>query len=93
VPEILLASESVMKKLDPADVQIIKQVAKETQAFEIQKWAEREQASKAKVVAAGSVVTELTSAQLAEFQAKMAPLYEEYGKAYKDVITAIQNVK
>jgi TRAP-type C4-dicarboxylate transport system substrate-binding protein len=93
VPEILLASESVMKKLDPADVQIIKQVAKETQAFEIQKWAEREESSKAKVVAAGSVVTELTAAQLAEFQAKMAPLYDEYGKSYMDVITAIQNVK
>lgn len=93
VPEILLASEAVFKTLDPADVAIIKQCAKETQAYEIQKWAEREESSRTKVLAAGVTATQPTAAQLAEFQARMAPLYKEYGKDYMDVITAIQNVK
>lgn len=93
VPEILLASEAVLKTLDPADVEIIKQCAKETQAYEIQKWAEREESSRAKVLAGGATATQPTAAQLAEFQSRMAPLYQEYGKDYMDIITAIQNVK
>jgi tripartite ATP-independent transporter DctP family solute receptor len=93
VPEILLASEAVLKTLDPADVEIIKQCAKETQAYEIQKWAEREESSRAKVLAGGATATQPTAALLAEFQSRMAPLYQEYGKDYMDIITAIQNVK
>ncbi len=93
VPEILLASEAVLKTLDPADVELIKQCAKETQAYEIQKWTEREESSRAKVLAGGATATQPTAAQLSEFQSRMAPLYQEYGKDYMDVITAIQNVK
>ena len=91
VPEILLASEAVLNTLDPADVEIIKECAKETQAYEIEQWALREQSSEEKVTAAGVVVAELTAEQLAEFQEKMSPLYAKYGAGYEDLIVEIQN--
>ena len=91
VPEILLASEAVLETLDPADVEIIKECAKETQAYEIEQWALREKTSEEKVVAEGVVVAELTPEQISEFQALMGPIYEEYGAGYEDLIQEIIN--
>lgn len=101
VPEILLASEAVLSELDPADVEIIKACAKETQAYEIQKWAEKEASSEQIVREAGCVITELSAEAYAEFQAAMTTpsdvlggvsLYEKYGKDYQDIIDAITAV-
>ena len=92
VPEILLASEEVLASLDPADVEIIKECAKETQAYEIEQWALREASAEEKVTSEGVVVTELTAEQLAEFQERMQPLYEKYGAGYEDLIEQIRNV-
>ena len=91
VPEILLASKAVLDTLDPADVEIIKECAKETQAYEIEQWALREQSSEEKVTSEGVVVAELTPEQIQEFQDRMAPLYAKYGAGYEDVIAEIQN--
>ena len=91
VPEILLASKAVLDTLDPADVEIIKECAKETQAYEIEQWALREQSSEEKVTAEGVVVAELTPEQIAAFQERMQPLYAKYGAGYEDVIEQIQN--
>ena len=91
VPEVLLASEAVLESLDPADVEIIKECAKQTQAYEIEQWALREKTSEEKVVSEGVVVTELTPEQIAEFQALMGPIYEEYGAGYEDLIQEIIN--
>ena len=91
VPEILLASEAVLNTLNPADVEIIKECAKETQAYEIEQWALREQSSEEKVVAEGVVVAELTPEQISEFQALMDPIYAEYGAGYEDLIQEIIN--
>ncbi len=91
VPEILLASEAVLETLDPADVEIIKECAKETQAYEIEQWALREQSSEEKVVSEGVTVTELSAEELAKFQERMTPIYEEYGAGYEDLIAQIQN--
>ena len=91
VPEILLASEAVLSTLDPADVEIIKECAKETQAYEIEQWALREQSSEEKVTSEGVVVAELTPEQIAAFQERMQPLYAKYGAGYEDIIVEIQN--
>ncbi len=93
VPEILLASKAALDKLDPADVAIIKSVAKETQAYEIQKWAEKEAASEKIVRDAGTMVIDLTPEARKEFEDAMAPLYDEYAKDYMDLINAIRAVK
>lgn len=99
VPEILLASQAVLADLDPADVEIIKQCAKETEEFEKEKWAEKEKEAEEIVRAAGTTVTELTQEQIDEFAAMMtAPsdklggisLYDKYGADYKDIIEQIQ---
>ena len=101
VPEVLLASAAVLSELDPADVEIIKAVARETQEFEKEKWAEKEAASEEIVRAAGCTITELTPEAYAEFQAAMTTpsdalggisLYEKYGSEYQDVIDAITAV-
>ena len=94
-------SAAVLSELDPADVEIIKAVARETQEFEKEKWAEKEAASEEIVRAAGCTITELTPEAYAEFQAAMTTpsdalggisLYEKYGSEYQDVIDAITAV-
>lgn len=92
VPEILLASAEVFNSLSAEDQAIIMECAKETQAYEIEKWAEKEKASEEIVRAAGTTVTELTAEQYAEFQVAMAPLYDEFGADYMDTINAIQSL-
>lgn len=91
VPEVLLASDIVLDTLDPADVEIIKACAKETQAYEIEQWELREKASEQKVIEGGTIVTELTPEQLGEFQSLMLPLYRKYGAGYEDLIQEIIN--
>ena len=101
VPEILLASAEVLSSLDPADVEIIKQCAIETEAYEKAKWAEKEESSEKIVREAGCTIVDLTPEAYAEFQAAMTnpsdalggqSLYEKYGAKYQDVIDAITKV-
>ena len=91
VPEILLASKKVMDRLDPDDVRLIKECAKETQSFEIQKWKEKEAASEQIVRANGNTIIELSSAAFSEFQEAMQPVYAKYGSQYSDIIQTIKN--
>lgn len=92
VPEILIASKKVLDRLDTADVEIIKQVAKETQDYEIQKWKEREQLSEKISRENGCQVIELTNQAYAEFQKAMEPVYKKHGGKYTDIIEAIRAV-
>ena len=100
VPEILLASEAALQNagVSAEDIEIIKQCAKETQEFNIEKWAAREVESRDKVLADGAVEVALTADEFAAFQTIMTEpsdvlkgksLYEVYGKGYEDVIEAI----
>ena len=91
VPELLLASKQVLDSMNPADVEIIKQCAKETQSYEIMEWNLREFTSRRAVEAAGCTIIELSPEQIAEFQERMAPLYSQYGAGYEDVIEQIRN--
>ncbi|WP_191013866.1 TRAP transporter substrate-binding protein [Treponema zioleckii] len=90
VPEILIGSKVGLDKLDPADLAIIKECAKQTQEFEIAKWKEKEESSEKIVRDNGNVIIELDPAVKEEFQTRMAPLYDEFGAEYKDVIEAIK---
>jgi TRAP-type C4-dicarboxylate transport system substrate-binding protein len=94
VPEILLMSEASMKmrKVSAEDIAIIKACAKQTQEFEIAQWAAMDKKSEANVRAAGTVVVELTPAQMQLFQDAMKPLYAEYGAKYQSIINAIAEV-
>ena len=92
VPEVLIASKIVLDRLSKADVEIIKQCAKETQEFEIHRWKEREVASEQIVRSNGNTIVELSSSAFAEFQAAMQPLYAKYGSQYTDIIRQIQSM-
>ena len=92
VPEILVASKIAFdKKLTPAQIEMVKQAAKDTQDFVIQKWLERVEASKKKVIANGNIITELTPEKKAEFQKAVQPLYDTYGERHKAIIEEIRS--
>ncbi len=93
VPEILLMSKVVKDEMSAADMAIIMQCAKDTQEFEIRAWAAKEKESEEIVRKAGTEVIELTPEAFAGFQAKMAPIYDQYGKDFADVLKAIAEVK
>lgn len=92
VPEILLGSVAALKNVSEADMAIIRQAAKDTQDFEIAAWAQKEKEAEAIVRAAGTTVIDLTPEAFAEFQARMAPLYQEFGSKYADIIAEIQEI-
>ena len=92
VPEILLASKLVMDSLSEADRAIIFECAKAVQQFEIEQWELKEAASEAIVREAGVTVVDLTSEAREGFEAAMAPLYDEFGADYTDIINAIKDM-
>ncbi len=93
VPEILLASEAALKNagITDADIQIIKDVAKQTQEYEIEQWKLKEVASEEAVRAAGSIIVELTPEELQLFQDAMSEIYTnpDFGGKYTETIDAI----
>jgi tripartite ATP-independent transporter DctP family solute receptor len=93
VPEILIASSSIMDKISESDLALIKEAAKESQDFQIQKWNEKSKASEEKIIEAGNVVTYLTDEAKQEFSDAMTPVYEKYASEYADIIKEIQDMK
>ncbi len=94
VPEILLASETALKKakVSDADMKLIKQAAKETQEFEIKEWEKMEKKSEAAVRAEGTIVVPLTAQQLEAFQKAVEPIYKEFGGQYMNIINEIREI-
>ena len=92
VPEILLASKAAMAKLSPEDVAIIRECAVAVQQFEIDEWAKKEASSEEIVRAAGTEVVVLAPEARAEFEAAMAPLYQEFGAEWMDLINQIKDI-
>lgn len=93
IPEMQLASKATMDKLSADDQAIIRECAQESAKYERELWAEREKASKEKVVAGGSIITELDAAARQGFMDAVKSVYDTHGADYKDVIEKIRNVK
>ncbi len=87
------SNERNFAELSAADLAIIEQCAKDTQEFEIRAWAAKEKESEEIVRKAGTEVITLTPEAFAGFQAKMKPIYDQYGKDFADVLKAIADVK
>jgi tripartite ATP-independent transporter DctP family solute receptor len=95
VPEILAGSKTALEeKLSADDIKLLKECAKETQEFQKQKWAEREEVSREKVESTGTITVELSQAELQKFRDAVKPLYEmaPYSQ-YADIISKIEAVK
>jgi tripartite ATP-independent transporter DctP family solute receptor len=91
VPEVLVASKTAFDdKLTPEQIQLIMKAARDTQEFVIEKWLERVEKSKAKVIANGNIITELTPAARKGFVKAVQPLYDTYGEKYDFLIDEIR---
>jgi TRAP-type C4-dicarboxylate transport system substrate-binding protein len=83
-----------MDRLPAADQEIIKQAARDTQAYQIQKWAEREVKSLETVQKNPNVeLIRISPEEWAKFSAAMGPLHAEFGKGYEDIVEQIKNTK
>lgn len=76
MPEIVVVSKLRWDRLNEADRKILRETAIEAAVLQRQLWAEREKTSRARVVAGGSQVVEITDR--GPWQALMAPVYEKY---------------
>jgi tripartite ATP-independent transporter DctP family solute receptor len=91
-PEILVMSKVVYDKLSKAEQDMIRAAAKESVAFERQKWDEQEAKSLANVKAAGAEIVEVDKKS---FQAVMGPVYEKFMVTpdMKRLVKAVQDTK
>ncbi len=91
-PEILVMSKVIWDKLPPAEQAMVRAAAKESVAFQRQKWDEQEAKSLANVKAAGAEIVEVDKSS---FQAAMAPVYEKFMTTpeMKRLVKAAQETK
>jgi tripartite ATP-independent transporter DctP family solute receptor len=91
-PEMLLFSKVVWDKLPKAEQDLIRAAAKESVAFQRQKWDEQETKSLANVQAAGAQIVEVDKAA---FQAQMGPVYDKFMTTadMKRLVKAVQDAK
>ena len=92
-PEMLVMSKAVFDKLPKADQDLIRQAAKESVAFERQKWDEQEKKSLEIVKAAGAQIVE--DVDKASFQKAMAPVYAKFANTpdLQRLVKAVQDTK
>jgi TRAP-type C4-dicarboxylate transport system substrate-binding protein len=91
-PEILVMSKVIFDKLPKPEQDMIRAAAKESVAFERQKWDEQEAKSLATVKAAG---TEIVEVDKKSFQAVMGPVYDKFMVTpdMKRLVKAVQDTK
>jgi tripartite ATP-independent transporter DctP family solute receptor len=91
-PEMLLFSKAVWDKLPKAEQDQVRAAAKESVAFQRQKWDEQETKSLANVKAAGAQIVDVDKAA---FQAQMGPVYEKFMTSadMKRLVKAVQDTK
>jgi TRAP-type C4-dicarboxylate transport system substrate-binding protein len=91
-PEILVMSKIVYDKLPAAEQAMVRDAAKESVAFQRQKWDEQESKSLANVKAQGA---EIVDVDKKSFQAAMGPVYEKFMTTadMKRLVKAAQDTK
>ena len=91
-PEILVMSKIIYDKLPANEQAMIRAAAKESVAFERQKWDEQEAKSLANVKAAGAEIVEVDKKS---FQAVMGPVYDKFmiTPDMKRLVKAVQDTK
>ena len=91
-PEMLLMSKIVWDKLPKAEQDMVRAAARESVAFQRQKWDEQEAKSLANVKAQGAQIVEVDKAS---FQAVMGPVYDKFMTTpdMKRLVKAVQDTK
>jgi tripartite ATP-independent transporter DctP family solute receptor len=91
VPEILVASKIAFdKKLSPEQIELVMQAAKDTQDYVTEKWNERVEASKKKIIDNGNQILELSPEAFDGFVKAVQPLYDKYGAKHQEIIDKIR---
>src|SRR5690606_24251099 len=75
-PEVLVISKVIFDKMSKADQDLFRQTAKESVAFQRQKWDEQEAKALDIVVKAGSTIVK--DVDKASFKAVMQPVYDKF---------------
>lgn len=89
IPEMQIMSQKTAESLPEEYLDIIRDCAQESAVYQRELWEEREQAAMERTVAAGTVVTELSPAELNKFREACQPLYETYAGDYMDLVEQI----
>ena len=91
-PEILVMSKVIYDKLPKAEQDMIRAAAKESVAFQRQKWDEQEAKSLASVKAQGAEIVEVDKKS---FQSVMGPVYDKFMTTpdMKRLVKAVQDTK
>jgi len=91
-PEMLLMSKVVYDKLPKAEQDMVRAAAKESVAFQRQKWDEQEAKSLANVKAGGAQIVDMDKAS---FQAVMGPVYDKFMTTpdMKRLVKSVQDTK
>ena len=91
-PEMLVMSKISYDKLSPADQAAVRKAARDSVAFQRQKWDEQEGKSLAVVKAAGAQIVDVDKTS---FQAAMTPVYEKFMNTadLKRLVKAAQDTK
>jgi tripartite ATP-independent transporter DctP family solute receptor len=92
-PEVLLASSKVMDDLSAEYREIIVSAAKDSVEFQRKAWEANEKKSEELIRKSGAVITKISDEDKELVQKAIAPLYERYGKEYKELIERIRNTK
>lgn len=90
VPEVLLISLDLWKKLSPEDQKIIQEAATASVATERESWNKYEQKSMEKIKAAGVTITAVDN--IADWQAAVKTVLDKDGAQFKDLIDYIHTL-
>lgn len=91
VPEVLIASKKTWDKLSDEDKDIMREAAKNSQKVANDAWDELVKKSKKEVKDGGAQITEVKD--MDAWREAVQPIYDDYGKKYKDWIDKINEVK
>ena len=91
LPECLCINKELFDGLTEEQQAILREAGKNATALQRQSWAEREKASKEKVLASGVEIYEIEDK--APFQAAMQPVYASFLEDYPDLEGLIQRIQ
>jgi len=94
LPDIIIGSKkSLASKLSDEEMEIIRQATRDAQALQFKLWAETVKKSKDNVIAAGAVITTLTTEQKKPFVDAVKPVYDKQPQEIQDLVRRIRAVK
>ncbi|SDZ42541.1 tripartite ATP-independent transporter solute receptor, DctP family [Evansella caseinilytica] len=91
IPEVLVISMTAWEKLSEEDQELIRTAAKDSIAFQREKWAEYEQLAEEEIRDAGVTVTEV--ADVSAWQKAVQPVLEKHGADYQDLLDAVEALR